>query len=474
MEFLSIAASVLGGAILQVFLSPPTIVTASAANEPEAFGYCLQLGHCPAWQRCWQLSSVVAFCFVILSLICCGTAAVAQRTHAYMAAAVACFYLSFAATTAAVLASVFLSASRAVVLATCALLICLLAACLFFGFEGFSLWLQELLAPQLFKAVAATGRQSKPKLTCVKMYKWLGASASWAAAGYQQMSSDSGEENPQHLGCCFSFLQSKSCATAASGSIGDTALHLAARHGQVDLMKVLLRGRVDKEATNSLGCTALHVAASGGHTAVVKALLDAHADVSASDSQGRTPLHLAVSCSLHQTMKLLTVAAETAGSLNAADHRGLTALHLALGLDSAAMPHSCIILHSSLTGTAAPDEDCESGPAKTARTAVFAKLDCDGVQQLLDHGADAFALTKDGWTPLLAAFSESELACLLGVLPVHSRPGRACAPFCASRSASCAHASGSVPSLLLTVCISNSIPLGDCPPICRARPSAVR
>ncbi|KAL4433710.1 hypothetical protein ABPG75_000151 [Micractinium tetrahymenae] len=137
-EFLSIAASVLGGSILQVFLSPPAVVTASAADEPEAFGWCEQLGQCPAWQRCWQLSSVLAFCFVILSIICCGTAAIARRTSISMAAAILFFFASFLATAMAVLATVFLSASRATALSTCALLACLLVACAFFGYAGWS------------------------------------------------------------------------------------------------------------------------------------------------------------------------------------------------------------------------------------------------------------------------------------------------------------------------------------------------
>lgn len=275
-EFLCVAASVLGGAILQVFLSPPTVVTASAADEPEAFGYCLELGQCPAWQRCWQLSSVLVFCFVILSIICCGTAAIARRTNISMAAAIIFFFLSFLTTAVAVLATVFLSASRATALATCALLICLLVFGGYFGREGFWRGLDEVfLAPGLFRAAAGGNAYA------AKWYRRRGASTSWAG----------NKEHPEFFKIQKYFL----AASRQGAGKGATPLHIAACCGHTEVVKELLRGKkgsasADIHARDSMGCTALHVAAAKLDHAMVELLLGRGADAWALSKDGWTPL----------------------------------------------------------------------------------------------------------------------------------------------------------------------------------------
>ena len=271
-EFLCVAASVLGGAILQVFLSPPTVVTASAADEPEAFGYCLELGQCP----CWQLSSVLVFCFVILSIICCGTAAIARRTNISMAAAIIFFFLSFLTTAVAVLATVFLSASRATALATCALLICLLVFGGYFGREGFWRGLDEVfLAPGLFRAAAGGNAYA------AKWYRRRGASTSWAG----------NKEHPEFFKIQKYFL----AASRQGAGKGATPLHIAACCGHTEVVKELLRGKkgsasADIHARDSMGCTALHVAAAKLDHAMVELLLGRGADAWALSKDGWTPL----------------------------------------------------------------------------------------------------------------------------------------------------------------------------------------
>ena len=80
---------------------------------------------------------------------------------------------------------------------------------------------------------------------------------------------------------------------AAHGD-GMTALHWAARHGDVEVVELLLDAGADVEARTRLGGhTPLHVASRSARAAVVAALLEAGADATAITSTGATALHFA-------------------------------------------------------------------------------------------------------------------------------------------------------------------------------------
>ena len=80
---------------------------------------------------------------------------------------------------------------------------------------------------------------------------------------------------------------------AAQGD-GMTALHWAARAGNEEMAKVLLRARADHRAVTRIGAyTPLHVASEVGSGAVVLALLEAGSDAKAKTTTGVTALHLA-------------------------------------------------------------------------------------------------------------------------------------------------------------------------------------
>jgi ankyrin repeat protein len=75
---------------------------------------------------------------------------------------------------------------------------------------------------------------------------------------------------------------------------GMTALHWAARRGDVAAAAAAIKSGGNLEAATRLGAyTPLHIASKEGHAAVVKALLDAGSNVNAVTSSKTTALHLA-------------------------------------------------------------------------------------------------------------------------------------------------------------------------------------
>jgi ankyrin repeat protein len=80
---------------------------------------------------------------------------------------------------------------------------------------------------------------------------------------------------------------------AAQGD-GMTALHWAARNGDIELTRVLLFAGANVKASTRLGgYTPLLLAAQQGHSAVIAALIAAGSDVKAANTLGTTPLMLA-------------------------------------------------------------------------------------------------------------------------------------------------------------------------------------
>lgn len=76
--------------------------------------------------------------------------------------------------------------------------------------------------------------------------------------------------------------------------VSRTPLQLAAEHGCLNVVYLLIERKAEVEAEDRLGRRPLHLAAQRGHTDVCLALVDAgDADVHAQDHDGNTPLHLA-------------------------------------------------------------------------------------------------------------------------------------------------------------------------------------
>jgi uncharacterized protein len=88
---------------------------------------------------------------------------------------------------------------------------------------------------------------------------------------------------------------------------GMTALHWAAERGDAELTSILIYGGANVGAVTRIGqYTPLHIAARTGNAAVIKALLAGNADVAAKTSTSAvTPLHLAAASGNVETINLL-------------------------------------------------------------------------------------------------------------------------------------------------------------------------
>ena len=102
-----------------------------------------------------------------------------------------------------------------------------------------------------------------------------------------------------------SLLKSGEDVNAAQGD-GMTALHWAARNGDLELTQMLLFAGANVKATTRLGgYTPLLMAADQGHAKVIAALITGGADVKAANALGTTPLMLAAASGNPEAVTIL-------------------------------------------------------------------------------------------------------------------------------------------------------------------------
>ncbi|XP_048018590.1 KN motif and ankyrin repeat domain-containing protein 4-like isoform X1 [Megalobrama amblycephala] len=102
---------------------------------------------------------------------------------------------------------------------------------------------------------------------------------------------------------------------ARVGQVGQTALHLAVRHGRVPIVRLLLEQGADPNAQDHAGTTPLISACDRGHVNIVRILLEeANCNVNLKDKAGRSALSLATQASHTEIADLLKARAETKSS----------------------------------------------------------------------------------------------------------------------------------------------------------------
>ncbi len=111
------------------------------------------------------------------------------------------------------------------------------------------------------------------------------------------------------------------------GSDGQTLLHIAAKTGSTDCLRLLLTAGTSIDAVEpQRDVTALHMVAQQGHEACMRELLLAGANVEATAKDGGKPLHLAAIKGQLGCLQQLLDAGVQVDALNV---RGATALSIA-------------------------------------------------------------------------------------------------------------------------------------------------
>ncbi|KAL1323761.1 hypothetical protein HN51_034006 [Arachis hypogaea] len=160
-----------------------------------------------------------------------------------------------------------------------------------------------------------------------------------------------------------------------------TALHTASTQGHTEIVKFLLEaGSSLATIARSNGKTALHSAARNGHLAVVKALLEKEPGVvTRTDKKGQTALHMAVKGQNLEVVEELIKGDPS--SVNMIDNKGNTALHIATRKGRAQIVK--LLLGQKETDTTAVNKSGESAldtAEKTGNSEIKAILSEHGVQ----------------------------------------------------------------------------------------------
>ena len=115
------------------------------------------------------------------------------------------------------------------------------------------------------------------------------------------------------------------------GEPGETALHIAAKKGEAEIVRILLEAGADLEAKNGDGETALQLAFTRDCSAVLRVLVEFGADVASLDKKNFKAWHIAARFGKTGALRFLF---ELGADVDAKDEKGKTALHLAAERDN--------------------------------------------------------------------------------------------------------------------------------------------
>lgn len=185
---------------------------------------------------------------------------------------------------------------------------------------------------------------------------------------------------------------------------GDTALSLAARRGDLQIVELALQSGASPDVQPAAGGSPLIDAAAGGHRALVGTLLRAGARIDLKDSEGRTALFRSAARGDIETVTLLL---EHGADPNDRRDNGVTALMIA------AESGSTDLVELLLANGA--DVNAKAGSGETALHAAVAKRRSETANALLRAGAAADVANGLGETPLDTAINAgaADLARLL-------------------------------------------------------------
>ena len=148
---------------------------------------------------------------------------------------------------------------------------------------------------------------------------------------------------------------------------GNSPLHYAAMHGNLETCRIIMEESEDKNPKNKEEKTPIHFAAENGHLNVCKIILDQVSDKNPTDSEGKTPLH---AVALIGNDEIYEEIATRADDVNPPDNYGWTPLH------SAAKEGHFAICEWILAETddANPGDNAGRTPLHEAANSCYAKI----------------------------------------------------------------------------------------------------
>ncbi|KAI1722541.1 ankyrin repeats (3 copies) domain-containing protein [Ditylenchus destructor] len=181
------------------------------------------------------------------------------------------------------------------------------------------------------------------------------------------------------------LLQNKAFVNSKTKS-GEAPLHLAAMNGHMKVVNLLVQAyQASLEAITLDNQTALHFAAKHGQLAVCQAMLNLGANPNARDDKGQTPLHLAAENDYPDVVKLfLKMKQNNRAVLTAVDHNGFTCAHIAAMKGSLAVVKELMMIDKVMV-IQAKTKTMEATTLHMAAAGGHAKV----VKILLENGANA-------------------------------------------------------------------------------------
>uniref|UniRef100_A0A671RU72 Ankyrin-3-like n=1 Tax=Sinocyclocheilus anshuiensis TaxID=1608454 RepID=A0A671RU72_9TELE len=194
------------------------------------------------------------------------------------------------------------------------------------------------------------------------------------------------------------FLVANGADVDAKAKDDQTPLHISSRLGKPDIVQQLLQHGASPDATTTSGYTPLHLAARDGHRDMASILLDNGASLGITTKKGFTPLHVAAKYGKIEVAKLLL---QKRAPPDAAGKSGLTPLHVAAHYDNQKV--ALLLLDQGSSPHAA---------AKNGYTPLHIaakKNQMEIATTLLEYGADTNATTRQGISPLHLAAQEGNV-----------------------------------------------------------------